>query len=88
MDKLKDKVAIVTGASKGIGAASWLKAKVRQDGQFLVGGIGETTVHARRLFIGEIVDGHLLSWDGGAPCRTAARRRSSQARAPAADFAV
>src|SRR5262249_868794 len=39
---------------------SWVKLKVRQDGQFLVGGIGETVDGGPRLFIGEQVEGELL----------------------------
>lgn len=39
---------------------SWLKLKVRQDGRFLVGGIGERADRMARLFVGEIVVGKLV----------------------------
>src|SRR5262249_22281341 len=39
---------------------SWKKIKVRQDGQFLVGGIGEIADGSPRLFIGEDVNGRLV----------------------------
>src|SRR5206468_11449908 len=39
---------------------SWVKVKVRQDGRFLVGGIGETADRAPRLFVGEKREGQLV----------------------------
>jgi bifunctional non-homologous end joining protein LigD len=39
---------------------SWVKIKVRQDGRFLVGGIGETADRAPRLFIAEEVRSRLV----------------------------
>ena len=39
---------------------SWLKIKVRQDGRFLVGGVGETVDGSPRLFLGEEVEGELV----------------------------
>jgi bifunctional non-homologous end joining protein LigD len=39
---------------------SWVKIKVREDGQFLVGGVGETADRAPRLYVGERVDGGLV----------------------------
>lgn len=39
---------------------SWVKVKIRQEGQFVVGGIGETADGAPRLFIGQIVKDELV----------------------------
>src|SRR5262249_10946245 len=39
---------------------SWVKLKVRQEGRFLVGGIGEIADGSRRLFVGEQVEGELV----------------------------